>query len=128
MSASVDTMSAARSDPALAGRLERLGGAAVPCCVPEYEELARSVRSSTGFDRLLRSAKALADENRLLALALLKRREELCACEIQAATGLSHPTVSHHMAVLVDAGLVAARREGKWQHYRLAPNPEVAIP
>ena len=61
-------------------------------------------------------------------LALLKRRPELCACEIQAATGLTHATVSHHMNVLRDAGLVRARKEGKWMYYRLARSTEVRLP
>lgn len=121
-------MSAAHSDSALATRLERLTGEDASCCVPEYQDLAKKVASSVHFPEALKRVRALADENRLLALALLKRRKELCACEIQAATGLTHATVSHHMAVLVDAELVKSRREGKWMYYRLAARPEVLIP
>jgi len=125
---SVNMMAKTNSDSALVERLERLSNGEESCCVPEYEALARSVTSSVKFEPSLRRAKALADENRLLALALLKRRGELCACEIQAATGLTHATVSHHMALLGEAGFVTARREGKWLYYRLAKNREVAIP
>ncbi len=113
---------------ALATRLERLTGEDASCCVPEYQDLAKKVATSTGFPEALRRVRALADEKRLLAVALLRRRKELCACEIQAATGLTHATVSHHMAVLVDAGLVRSRREGKWAYYRLADRPAVHIP
>ena len=125
---SVDMMSTAKLDSALAIRLERLTGEEASCCVPQYQDLAKEVAGSARFPEALRRVRALADENRLLAAALLKRRKELCACEIQAATGLTHATVSHHMAVLVEAGLVKSRRRGKWMYYRLAPQLEVTIP
>lgn len=124
----IDMMSAVLPDAALATRLERLTGEAASCCVPEYQELAKEVAASARFPEALRRVRALADEHRLLAVALLKRRKELCACEIQAATGLSHATVSHHMTVLVDAGLVRSRRHGKWMYYRLAERPVVRVP
>jgi DNA-binding transcriptional ArsR family regulator len=121
-------MSAAKNDPALVERLERLGTEESPCCVPEYQGMAQDVLNAPRFLSALKRVKALADENRLLALALIKRKKELCACEIQAATGLTHATVSHHMSVLIDAGLVSARREGKWMFYRLSERTEVSIP
>lgn len=121
-------MSAATPSSALATRLERLTGEEASSCVPEYQDLAREVAVSDRFAKALKRLRSLADENRLLAVALLKRRKEMCACEIQAATGLSHATVSHHMAVLVDAGLVKSRREGKWMYYRLTERTEVGIP
>jgi DNA-binding transcriptional ArsR family regulator len=121
-------MSAAKNTIALVERLERLGGGEFPSCVPEYRSLADRVRDSPRFLSSLKRIKALADENRLLAVALLKRRRELCACEVQAATGLTHATVSHHMSVLADAGLISARREGKWMYYRLQDGLEVALP
>jgi DNA-binding transcriptional ArsR family regulator len=122
-------MSASKSNVILAERLERLGGESETCCVPaEYTELAHEILESDRFVLALQRAKALADEHRLLALALLKQRKELCACEIQAATGLTHATVSHHMSVLVDADLVRSRRQGKWTYYRLAERPGVLVP
>jgi len=121
-------MSATKSELALANRLERLTGEDAECCVPEYQDLAKEVARSSGFPRALKRARALADENRLLAVALLNRRKELCACEIQAATGLTHATVSHHMAILVDAGFVESHRQGKWMYYRLSERPEVSVP
>jgi hypothetical protein len=124
----MNMMSAARHDSALANRLERLTGEEASCCVPEYQGLAKEVAASALFPKALKRVRALADENRLLAVALLKRRKELCACEIQAATGLTHATVSHHMAVLVGAELVRSRREGKWMYYRLAARPGVSLP
>jgi biotin operon repressor len=115
-------------DPALVERLKRLGGEDSSCCVPEYQGLAHEVLNTPSFHLSLRGFKALGDENRLLAVALLKRRKELCACEIQAATGLTHATVSHHMSLLADAGIVSARRRGKWMYYRLNEKPGIKIP
>jgi len=124
----MNMMSTATADPALANRLERLTGEDAACCVPEYRDLAKEVAASERFPLALRRARALADENRLLAVALLRRRKELCACEIQAATGLTHATVSHHMGVLVEAGFVRSRRQGKWMYYRLSGPAEVGLP
>lgn len=125
---SIDMMVRTNPELDLGPRLERLTGEDADCCVPEYAALGSSARSSKGFSSALRRAKSLADEHRLLAVALLKRRRELCACEIQAATGLNHATVSHHMSVLEGAGLVSHRRKGKWIYYRLTGSPEVKVP
>lgn len=124
---SVNTMSTPEVETGLAERLGRLKGGPA-CCVPEYTDLADGIRASPKFPRALERMKALADENRLLVVSLLRRRRELCACEVQAATGLTHPTVSHHMAVLVAAGLVRERREGKWMYYRRADRRESEVP
>jgi len=124
----VDLMVVSKVESALGERLERLTGDDAAGCVPEYRALAKEILGSARFAEALRRVKALADENRLLAVSLLKRRGELCACEIQAATGLSHATVSHHMATLVEAGTVEARRDGKWMYYRLARPGENVLP
>jgi ArsR family transcriptional regulator, arsenate/arsenite/antimonite-responsive transcriptional repressor len=62
--------------------------------------------------------KALSDSNRVRALCAL-RRGELCACQIIALLGLAPSTVSKHMSVLKQAGLVMSRKEERWMHYRL---------
>lgn len=62
--------------------------------------------------------KALGDANRLKILRLLSGREK-CACKLLEAFDISQPTLSHHMKILCDCGLVCARREGKWTHYSL---------
>lgn len=121
-------MSPSRSASALGERLERLTGEDAACCLTEYRGLGEGMRRSAEFAAALRRVRALADEHRLLALALLRRRGELCACEIQAATGLSHATVSHHMGLLEHAGLVRARRQGKWMYYRLSSDSEKLVP
>lgn len=71
------------------------------------------------MDELLRVMKALSDPGRLRILKLLAGRE-LCACEIISLLGLAQPTISRHMKVLAEAGLVAGRKVGPWVHYRLA--------
>lgn len=63
--------------------------------------------------------KALADENRVRALMFLAHGE-LCLCQIIEMLGLAPSTVSKHMAILKQARLVEARKQGRWQYYRLA--------
>ncbi|MCI4342901.1 MAG: metalloregulator ArsR/SmtB family transcription factor [Thermoplasmata archaeon] len=124
----VDMMSRPKAETVLASRLERLPNADPTCCVPEYAERSRAVVQSSRFRSALHRAQALADERRLTALALLRRAPELCACEIQAALGVTHATVSHHMGVLTEAGWVRAERRGKWMYYRLDPKATMEIP
>jgi len=69
--------------------------------------------------RLLNITNALADESRLRALLAL-RRGELCVCQITALLGLAPSTVSRHISLLQQAGLVQTRKNGRWVFYRLA--------
>ncbi len=62
---------------------------------------------------------ALGDENRLRIVEAL-RRGERCVCELQDDLGLGQSLLSHHLRTLREAGLVRARREGRWAHYSLA--------
>jgi ArsR family transcriptional regulator len=70
---------------------------------------------------------ALADPTRLRLLNLMAGRE-VCVCHFVEILGQSQPKISRHLAYLRRAGLVAARREGKWMHYRIRPtaDPETA--
>lgn len=70
--------------------------------------------------------KALADTNRLKILKLLKEGE-LCACELTIALSNSQSTVSHHLSVLKNAGLIKERKEGKWSYFRLADGAVIEI-
>ncbi len=72
-------------------------------------------------ERLSRLFKALGDENRIRIVRLIAESGELCACKILAEFDLAQPTLSHHMKTLRTAGLVTARKEGRWIHYALAP-------
>ena len=65
------------------------------------------------MESLIRVMKAFSDPNRVRVLKLLFDRE-LCVCEIQALLGLAQSTVSKHMKILEDAGLVTRLREGSW--------------
>lgn len=62
--------------------------------------------------------KALGDENRIRILKMLKSGEK-CACKLLEELNISQPTLSHHMKILCDAGIVTGRREGKWTHYSI---------
>lgn len=115
-------------ETALAKRLETLTGEDAACCVDDLRAEAQDLRALPAFDAALLAAKAMSDEKRLLVLALLKRRGSMCACEVQAAVGLTHATVSHHMSCLLAAGLVTCERRGKWAYYDLAPTARTLVP
>ncbi|GBD29874.1 Arsenic resistance transcriptional regulator ArsR1 [bacterium HR32] len=66
---------------------------------------------------------ALGEPARLVLVRLLARHGSLCVCELQAALPLAQPTVSHHLKVLREAGLVEAERRGTWVYYRLRREP-----
>lgn len=68
---------------------------------------------------ILAIAKALGDESRLRALCALRGRE-LCVCQITELLELAPSTVSKHMSILHQAGLLESRKEGRWVYYRLA--------
>jgi len=62
--------------------------------------------------------KALGDENRIRVLRLLGGGEK-CACRLLEELNITQPTLSHHMKILCDSGLVTSRKEGKWMHYSI---------
>jgi ArsR family transcriptional regulator len=90
------------------------------CCSP----LTAAVLDLDAADRLARSFKALGDPTRLRLLSLIAATDggEACICNLTDPVGLSQPTVSHHMKLLVDAGLVTREQRGKWAYYRLVPD------
>lgn len=71
------------------------------------------------LEELAAIASALGEPRRLMALAMLSKGE-LCLCHLTEGLGISASTVSNHMAVLRRAGLVEARKDGRWMHFRLA--------
>ena len=71
--------------------------------------------------KTLSIAKALSDENRLRALMAV-RGQELCLCQLIELLGLAPSTVSKHLAVLLDAGLVTRRKQGRWVYFQLNAN------
>jgi ArsR family transcriptional regulator len=74
-------------------------------------------------ERLAAVLKALAEPMRLRLLSLVAAhdRDEACVCDLTAPVGLSQSTVSHHLKVLVDAGLLTREKRGVWSYYRLVP-------
>ena len=60
--------------------------------------------------------KAFCDENRLMILEMLQRGET-CACHLLEGLSISQSTLSHHMGILCESGIVSARKEGKWTYY-----------
>ena len=75
---------------------------------------------------LAHTFKALADENRIRILALLRGGEK-CACKLLEELNISQPTLSHHMKILCDAGIVTARKEGRWMHYTICREGACAV-
>lgn len=65
--------------------------------------------------------KALSDENRIRILKLLQSGEK-CACVLLDDLRITQPTLSHHMKMLCDSGIVVGRKEGKWTHYSISPD------
>ncbi|GAA5649734.1 hypothetical protein Gobs01_01104 [Geodermatophilus obscurus DSM 43160] len=72
---------------------------------------------------LSRILKAIADPARLRLLSMVAAHEgaEACVCDLTEPLGLSQPTVSHHLKVLVDAGLLTRDKRGVWAYFRLVP-------
>ena len=63
--------------------------------------------------------KALGDENRIRILKMLRSGEK-CACKLLDELNVTQPTLSHHMKILCDSGIVIGRKEGKWMHYTIS--------
>jgi ArsR family transcriptional regulator, arsenate/arsenite/antimonite-responsive transcriptional repressor len=76
-------------------------------------------------ERLAGALRVLADPARLRLLSLIGAHPdgEACVCDVTAPLGLSQPTVSHHLKVLAEAGLVGRERRGRWVFYWLLPEP-----
>ena len=72
-------------------------------------------------DQLAAQFKALADPTRVAIVNQLSAADEVCVCNLVDAFHLSQPTISHHLKVLREAGLVEAARRGTWAYYRLVP-------
>ena len=88
-----------------------------PCCAPGAPPLAKGSAQALA-DRF----KALSDPARVSIVNLIAGRSQLCTCQLTAPLGLSQPTVSHHLRVLREAGLIeVALKRGTMTFYRLVP-------
>lgn len=75
------------------------------------------------MNRFVKVMKAFSDKNRLKIVKMLQQRE-LCVCEIQAGLHLAQPTVSKHLKILEEAGILIWRKEGLWVNYSINPKPD----
>lgn len=69
--------------------------------------------------------KAFCDENRIKILKHLTTGEK-CACKLLEEINITQPTMSHHMKILCDSGIVVGRKEGKWMYYSISPDGSAA--
>lgn len=95
------------------------------CCVPLMDAPLTDAQAQD----MAQVFKALADPARLRLLSLIAAQpdREACNCELIEPLGLSQPTVSHHLKVLHDAGLLARERRGQWIYYRIVPEQMAAV-
>jgi DNA-binding transcriptional ArsR family regulator len=93
-----------------------------PSCaqIENLEKILSEMPSNEEMQKNADIIKALADPTRLKIVYLLFKNNELCVCEIMAALEKPQPTVSHHLNLLKNAGLLKWRKEGVWTHYRLS--------
>lgn len=98
---------------------------AAPCCPP----LQRAPLSAADAASLARILRALADPARLQLVSMVAAHEdgEACVCELTEPLGLTQPTVSHHLRVLVEAGILSRDKRGKWAYYALVPGALDAV-
>jgi ArsR family transcriptional regulator len=90
----------------------------IACCAPVRSDTLDEAQA----ELLAQSFAALSDPIRLRLLSLVASSgDEVCACDLVEPSGRSQPTVSHHMKILVDAGLVAREKRGLWVWYRAVP-------
>ena len=95
------------------------------CCAP----LVRDILSAEDAVTLSRTLKAMADPARLRLLSMVAAHEggEACVCDLTEPLGLSQPTVSHHLKVLVEAGLLTREKRGVWAYFTLVPGALDAV-
>jgi ArsR family transcriptional regulator len=91
------------------------------CCVP----LMREPLSQLSAERMAAAFRVLADPARLRLLSLIATHEgaEACVCDLTGPLDLSQPTVSHHLKVLMGAGLLERERRGRMANFRVLPEP-----
>jgi ArsR family transcriptional regulator len=90
-----------------------------PSCPP----LLQAPLSAGDAERLAVALKAIADPSRLRLLSLIQAQpdHEACVCHLTEPLGLRQPTVSHHLKVLLQAGLVEREQRGSWAYFRVVP-------
>ncbi|HEY4992100.1 MAG TPA: metalloregulator ArsR/SmtB family transcription factor [Nakamurella sp.] len=91
-----------------------------PDCCPPVTGIGMDVVSA---ERLAGVLKALAEPTRLRLVSLVAAGQggQACVCDLTDPVGLTQPTVSHHLKILVDAGILEREQRGKWAYFRLVP-------
>jgi ArsR family transcriptional regulator len=92
-------------------------GAVVPCCTP----IGVDPMSAVQADRITVLLKALADPIRLRLMSMIAAADEICVCDLLGPFDVSQPTISHHLKVLHEAGLLEREKRGVWVYYRAQP-------
>ena len=89
------------------------------CCAP----LLREPLTASQAADLARQLKALADPTRLRLVSMVAAHEggEACVCDLTEPLGLTQPTISHHLRILVEAGIFTRDKRGVWAYYALVP-------
>jgi ArsR family transcriptional regulator len=89
------------------------------CCAP----LVREALDPAVAQDVARVFKALGDPTRVRLLSIVAAHDggQACVCDLTEPVGLSQPTVSHHLKILVDAGLLAREQRGRWAYYSVVP-------
>ncbi|MGA8039480.1 MAG: metalloregulator ArsR/SmtB family transcription factor [Acidimicrobiia bacterium] len=89
------------------------------CCVPVFD----GVLDESDAEGLASLLSALADPTRLRIVSILEATPEgvACGCELEQPLGLSQATVSHHLKILRQAGVIVGEKRGRWVHYRVVP-------
>ena len=89
------------------------------CCTP----LLRQPLTASQAADLARMLKALADPTRLRLVSMVAAHDggEACVCDLTEPLGLTQPTISHHLKILVDAGIFSREKRGVWAYYSLIP-------
>ena len=87
------------------------------CCASDEPPMA-----GDAAEDLAATFKALGDPTRVAIVNRLTKVESVCVCDLTAAFELSQPTISHHLRILRDAGLVEVERRGTWAYYALVPD------
>jgi ArsR family transcriptional regulator len=95
------------------------------CCRP----LAKETITPTDAESVARAFKALGDPTRVRILSIVASHadQEACVCDLQEPLGLSQPTVSHHLKILMDAGFLTRSKRGTWAYYALVPGSLDAV-
>ena len=87
------------------------------CCSP----ISDAVLGEAEASELAAAFKLLADPVRLRLLSMIANSDETCACDLTEPLGRSQPTISHHLSLLTEAGLLSREKRGKWAYYRAVP-------